>query len=226
MQIIMPDYFKQICILILVFQLNFFSSFTQENTAGIDVSIRDTSNLFITDIGLAGKGLVKKPIPKFDFDMTVGSNILLGGRSGSVFNNYLSPNVRYQPGSKFNFSVGSFIMLSNMPNYFGSSIGEGEGRHSLSSSYIYGSGNYMVNDKLRVYGSVMYELSPFKNYSEAYNNNISVNDQLYSIGMDYNISNNFKIGFQLSHMKTDNPFLLYNTYPFGRGSSFRPIFDF
>ncbi len=194
---------------------------------GVNMTFKDTTLLFKKGNKLPGSILIRKTPAKIDFDFEAGSNVMFGRGKGSVFNNYISPKATYQPASRLRLSLGTFMMLSSMPQGFLiSQEDNGSNRSHMTSSYIYGSGEYMINDRLRLRGTVMYEINPFNQYKNSRENSFSNNDYFYSIGMDYKVSDHFNIGFEYNKIKTDNPFLFYNSFPSNRRSYFGSPFDF
>lgn len=216
-------------LLTLSFTGVFLNANSQEaQNTGVNLSFEDTTVLLGHGKEYSDFILERKIPEKLDFDLNVGSNVMFGSGRGSIFNNYIAPKATYSPGSRFQFSVGTFLMLSNMPADFFQIQENNQGtfRNSFASSYIYGSGEYLVNDRLRLRGSVMYELNPFNQYNNGVKNNLLNNDYFYSLGMDYKVSDSFNIGIEISQIKTDNPFFFYNSNPFGNRSAFRRPYDF
>ncbi|MFC2097122.1 hypothetical protein ACFLSI_02185 [Bacteroidota bacterium] len=162
---------------------------------------------------------------KPDFGVEIGSSFMFGGNR-SMLNNYINPHASFNPADKLHLSVGTFFMMSTLPaNLISAETVNAQPGRNLSSAYIHGSAEYLINEKLSIRGTFFYEIDPF-NKNQFQQNTKSLNSHYYSIGMDYKINKNIQIGVEFSQVKTDDPFFLYNTNPFGNRSGLRHPFDY
>ena len=198
----------------------------EESGKGITYVLPD-SNIIIPSLAKEfNQGLKAIKPEKIKFGLDLGSNFSYGKGFGSVFNNYIAPRATLTPTKKLNLSIGTMFMVSSMPGNLTS--GENQIMRSLksySSAYIYGSGEYLINDNLSLRGTILYELNPFNPFNETQNTK-SMNSYYYSMGMDYKIKDGIYIGIEVSQMKSDNPLFIYNTPGYGSFRRMRHPFDY
>ena len=159
-------------------------------------------------------------------DVQLGTSFFSSFTGSPMMFSYIAPTLNFNISSRFNLSVGG-ILMNNHTSVFNQfapgSIEQGSLPGRLNSDFaVFASGNWLVNNKLLVYGSAYTSKFSANNYSPfRLNSSLSRNDHFdrYTLGAKYKLSNAFTIGAQVEYSDGLNPY--YNRFnPYGQ-SSFR-----
>ncbi len=117
----------------------------------------------------------------------------------NLFYNYVSPKIDYNFTDRFTLSAGTAFVHSNFPSYLDWNA---ENRTSKAMNqnklYFFMKGSYLVNDRLRIHASSIFDTNPV-----AISNN--ANNAFTSFGFDYKIGENSYFSAEISIHR--NPFL-------------------
>ncbi|UCG26899.1 MAG: hypothetical protein JSV24_07930 [Bacteroidales bacterium] len=154
--------------------------------------------------------------PRIQYHLDIGTSFIGTGGYGSGLNTYLSPSVRYRLLPKFDIEVGGTIIYSSPRSVNPSTLPSGfsEAESSNASYYLYARGVYRVSDRLNIDGVFM--KSSGKNYIP-YSYPVNHNFEYYSLGLNYRLSDAFRIGAQFNFMNGTNPGYYQDPYS-GRSS--------
>lgn len=156
-------------------------------------------------------------------DVQLGTSFTSSFTGSPMMSSYIAPTLNFNISPRFNLSVGG-VLMNNHTSVFNQFVpGSMEqdilpGR--LNSDFaLFASGNYLVSNKLLVYGSAYTSkfsannYSPFRLNSSSYRKNHF--DQ-FTLGAKYKLSNSFTIGAQVEYSDGFNPYYRFN--PYGRSS--------
>jgi len=161
---------------------------------------------------------------KFDYGLTLGSEFTSISGFGSGLNTYVTPRISYNVSKRFSVGGGFSIIQTN---YFGAKPYLQNEQNTFSngnftSAVLFVSGQYLVNERLTIYGSAFKQFqitqdplpyNPFnpvsKNGAQGINFNVS-----YRIGKNVMIQGSFR------YSEGMNPYNCYGNYndPFHSGS--------
>jgi len=183
------------------------------------------------DYVLAQDSLTTKDKLHYNFAMGVGfSN---SSSYGNSFNTYYNPSITYDVNSRFTLGAGLMYVnntVNNFPIYSDYQYSLFSG--NISEYFGYVNGQYKVNQKLSVGGSVFYNLTNYNAYNglNMNNPNKSALDHIgYSANFKYKVSKSITIQGSIS---SGNRYSPYNQYGngfnygsgFGMGNSFSSPF--
>ena len=160
--------------------------------------------------------------PLFDANrlgVRFSAGTMISSSYGGMFSSYAAPEVNYRLNNKFSFSVGTMMTSTTIPSFVSNeSTTNSFMDNKMLSYYMFGRGEYMANDKLRVRSTVAFDVSPM--------NNANTKLAFGSFGFDYKIGENSFISaeFVINNGRYSNP--AYGNMPFGGGfghSSIRPF---
>ncbi|MCK9254235.1 MAG: hypothetical protein GX793_05775 [Bacteroidales bacterium] len=124
----------------------------------------------------------------------------------NLFYNYVSPKIDYNFTDKFTLTAGTAFVSSNFPSYLDWNA---ENRTSKTMNqnklYFFMKGSYLINDKLRVHASSIFDTNP-----TAFSNNSS--NSFNSFGFDYKIGENSYISAEISIHKQNSYNPLFRPY--------------
>ncbi len=167
-------------------------------------------------------------------DVQLGTSFFSSFTGSPMMSSYIAPILNFNISSRFNLSVGG-ILMNNHTSVFNQfapgSIEQGSLPGRLTSDFaMFASGNYLVNNKLLVYGSAYTSKFSANNYSPfRLNSSLSRNDHFdrFTLGAKYKISNAFTIGAQVEYSDGLNPCYRFNPYgqsPFSSRNLYSPGF--
>jgi hypothetical protein len=143
---------------------------------------------------------------RFSFD--VGASFSNIGGFGSVFTNYLSPQINYPLSGKINLQIGGIIATNYLAGS-GLMIPDFNGtlKNSSFSQYLfYTKGVYQLNDKIKIRSSVIKSIDNTPDIFKMNSYPLNMNYENYSIGFDYKISNSVRFGATFNLMNSRNPY--------------------
>lgn len=175
------------------FFLPLFSVFSQENE--LEPDQMDVS-------GYSGE--ISSDIPpvkekRLDTNMELGTSFIYSPKNFYGPSYYVAPNLSYLITPRFTLSAGigfqytSLYPLYNIPNEENTML-------PMTRVFLYASGSYLLTERLRVTGSVYKTINDVPRLSQ-YSHPMNYNYQGVNLGIQYQISNNFSIGF---HMRMNN----------------------
>jgi hypothetical protein len=139
---------------------------------------------------------------------------------GSSFSTYVSPHISYSVNSKLRINAGVTIFNSSLygvkPWY--SMNQESALNGNFTNGLIYVSGDYLVNDRLQVSGTLFKEFN-LLNSVAGYNPYGKNNAQGAFMKVDYKVFENFHIEAGFGYSKGVDPYSHYYGYPYS-GSPF------
>ncbi|MDD3741496.1 MAG: hypothetical protein PHH30_09660 [Bacteroidales bacterium] len=140
---------------------------------------------------------------KFHTAFSAGS--MFSNYYGNNFlSNYLAPEIRYDFSDKFSISAGTMMTYSSAPSFlYGNNENDQVRNQNTMNYYMFMKGSYLINDKLRVHGSAVFDLSPRATSGQnAFN----------SFGFDYKIGENTYVSAEVSfsNFNNNNPFINYH----------------
>lgn len=113
---------------------------------------------------------------KLHYNFTFGAGFGYSSNVGDFFSTYYKPSITYDVSSRFSLTTGLTYVNSSVNNY---PVQSDYYYHfftgNISQYYAFVEGNYKVNEKLTVGGSVFYDFTEYQD----------VNGKNYSIGNDY-----------------------------------------
>ena len=169
-----------------------------------------------------------------NIDVQLGTSFTSSFTGSPMMSSYIAPILNFNISPRFNLSVGG-ILMNNHTSVFNQfapgSIEQGSLPGRLNSDFaVFASGNWLVNNKLLVYGSAYTSKFSANNYSPfRLNSSLSRNDHFdrYTLGAKYKLSNMFTIGAQVEYSDGLNPYYRFNPYgrsPFSSRNLYSPVF--
>jgi hypothetical protein len=157
---------------------------------------------------------------KFDYHLSLGSEFTTTSGFGSALNTYVTPSVSYTLNNRLRIGGGLSIIQTNYFNArsWYNETGTAGSSGNFTSALIYVDGQYLVNDRLSIYGSAFKQFAitpdplPYNPF-----NPVSPNGaQGIDLSIGYKVSDHFS--FQLGFRYSDgvNPYYQdpFNTNPF------------
>ena len=178
---------------------------------------------------------VSEDLQLMNVDVQLGTSFFSSFTGSPMMSSYIAPILNFNISSRFNLSVGG-ILMNNHTSVFNQfapgSIEQGSLPGRLNSDFaMFASGNYLVNNKLLVYGSAYTSkfsannYSPFRLNSSTFRKN---HFDRYTLGAKYKLSNMFTIGAQVEYSDGLNPYYnRFNNYGqsyFGNRNLYSPVF--
>ncbi|MCX6296873.1 MAG: hypothetical protein NTX97_12585 [Bacteroidetes bacterium] len=143
----------------------------------------------------------------------------IGSSKNTAFTSFIAPKIGYQLNNKFKLNVGlmhysitgnTFIPINKNEAFTNS------GNRTRLGNLLFVEGQYDLNKRVSLTGSVMYDANNFSNKQSNY--------KAVALGLDYKVSKHSSIGFQAIFSQGESPY--YNShngsYNFGGQS---PIFN-
>ena len=157
-------------------------------------------------------------------DVQLGTSFFSSFTGSPMMSSYIAPTLNFNISSRFNLSVGGVLInnhTSGFNQFVPGSMEQGILPGRLNSDFVlFASGNYLINNKLLVYGSAYTSKFSVNNYSPFRLNSSSFRKNhfdRYTLGAKYKLSNTFTIGAQVEYSDGLNPY--YNRFsPYGRSS--------
>jgi hypothetical protein len=168
--------------------------------------------------GVKNYGFIPK---KFTSGMQIGSFFTSSSGYGSSFSTYISPTVSYAFTPRFKINAGITIMNSTLygikPWYSMNQESTLDG--NFTNALVVVSGDYLVNDRLKVSGTLFKEFN-LLNSVEGYNPYSMNNAQGAFMKVEYKVFENFHIEAGFGYTKGVNP---YSHNYFGNPYSYSPF---
>ena len=155
-------------------------------------------------------------------DVQLGTSFTSSFTGSPMMSSYIAPTLNFNISSRFNLSVGG-VLINNHTSGFNQFV-PGSMEQSIlpgrlnSDFVLFASGNYLINNKLLVYGSAYTSRFLANNYSSFRLNSSTFRKNHFDrfmLGAKYKLSNAFTIGAQVEYSDGLNP---YYRYPYGRSS--------
>ena len=168
-------------------------------------------------------------------DVQLGTSFTSSFTGSPMMSSYIAPTLNFNISPRFNLSVGA-VLMNNHTSVFNQfvpgSIEQGSLPGRINSDFaLFASGNYLVNNKLLVYGSAYTSkfsannYSPFRLNSSVYRKN---HFDRFTLGAKYKLSNALTIGAQVEYSDGLNPYYnRFNPYgrsPYGSRNLYSPVF--
>lgn len=162
---------------------------------------------------------------KIDYKLTAGTSFISAKGFGSGTSTYIAPELTYKFTPRFHLSAGVMILRSNLPfNRYQllsneRSVVVKRGPSTRAIAYV--SGDYLINSRLSVSGTLMKDLSSPSNFNKyGYNNSF----QAMSLNMDYKLTDHITIGAGV-HMTQGNNWD-YPAYGLSPSNQFSPLLGY
>jgi hypothetical protein len=159
---------------------------------------------------------------KLDYHLSVGTTFITSKGFGSGSASYVTPELTYKFTPRFHLNVGVMVLQSNfLVNRYSLMANEPSVvvKTKPSTNFLaFVSGDYLINDKLMVSGTLVKDLSGSGGNNSAYGNN---NFQSMSVHLDYKLTKNITIGAGM-HMSNGNNYG-YPVSGFGLESNNYPL---
>lgn len=148
---------------------------------------------------------------KTNISLEMGTSFGSSG-GGNMFSTFISPKISYDINPKLRITVGSVLSKTNINGAEIYNIWEGKARKinaNVNSNLMYAEGQYMVNDRLIISGSIFYEKNDFGNmdnsgmHPSAFNFGDSKGG---SIGFDYKINEKTSLSGEIQYSEGRNPY--------------------
>ena len=173
----------------------------------------DSQNYFETDSEqdvLVPENSIESTLAnKIDWGLTAGTSIGSFGE-GALLSTFVAPHLKYKYSPKFTISTGIMFANSTANNLY---MFTPDGIQSMSGNiienYVYASGDYLVNERLRIRGTIMYEMNHW--YETDSDLPINQNNTSFSFGAEYRLTENITIGVQVQQRK--QPSSPYGLHP-------------
>ncbi len=145
---------------------------------------------------------------KPSFSLDAGTTFMASKRMTGM-NQYVRPSLQYKTSDRFTLSAGTMFSFGN----YHSRMSEYGMSGKIATTSFYTAGSYLLNDKVTVYGSVMYsKFAPMDSKSKQ--GTIMRDAKTMSFGVDYKITKNIHFGVEVRH--SDAPYRFdYQASPFG-----------
>jgi opacity protein-like surface antigen len=158
------------------------------------------------------------PAKKVEYSLSTGTSFGMGTYSSSSY--FIAPQMNYQISPKFKLNTGVVFVQSNLmlPNTSTLNLGQQSQmfEQKTSETLVFANGDYQVNNKLTITGSVV------KNFNSPASSKMQENGwrnsfQMMSMGFQYKITSNMSIGAEFKMVQSDNLYnpLHYNMYQYG-----------
>lgn len=170
------------------------------------------------------------PVRKIDhsFKNRANINLMAGtsfwsvGKRNNGFISYLRPEIDYSIAPRFHVISGIVIVNHQIPGYKENDpliLSHPPGNRI----FMYAEGEYLVNEKLSVFGSVAKEITSYKPHVM----NPAVYNMDYhnaSVGINYRITDNFNFGAHVNVREGYNPYLdIYRMNRYREAPFFSPV---
>jgi hypothetical protein len=160
---------------------------------------------------------------KATYGLQVGSMFSTAGGYGSSFSTFISPHMAYSLSSRFSLEAGISIITTNFTNarpYY-SFPSETGFNGNLTSAILYLSGNYRLNDRLMLSGSVFKEIgiSGYSKNTDPFSNQPA---QGIYMNADYKVTDHFHIQAGFGYSKGLDPYRS-SIFQQGTGTGYNPF---
>lgn len=126
---------------------------------------------------------------KYNISLETGIIYMNYGKGLNQFSNYYFPAIHYNLKQKFRFELGIMQLNQLYNNFLDESSSESQ--FHPHSTYFVGSGNYLLNNKVSIYGKIIKQVD---NIGTSYSLNPALQD--YSFGINYSIIPNLNVGVE------------------------------
>lgn len=153
----------------------------------------------------------KPEIKKLKMSMQVGTSYTFSsnGFGGPSFS--ISPQGNYALSERFHLLGGMGLQqgLYKMPFAFRDAEDQNNALLPMTRVYLYAGGNYLVNDKLSVSGTVYKQIMDVPN-PNAPNKNAQINTQGMRVGFEYKLTPSIRIGAEIRVASPNSEFGYYH----------------
>ncbi len=166
-------------------------------------------------------------------DVQLGTSFISSFTGSPMMSSYIAPTLNFNISPRFNLSVGG-VLMNNHTSVFNQfvpgNMEQGILPGRLNSDFaLYASGNYLVSNKLLVYGSAYTSKFSANNYSPFRFNSSSFRKNhfdRFTLGAKYKLSNAFTIGAQVEYSDGLNPYRFnpYGQSPYRSRNLYSPFF--
>jgi len=170
-----------------------------------------------------------------NFDVQLGTSFTSSFTGSPMMSSYIAPTLNFNISPRFNISVGG-VLMNNHTSVFNQFVPGGM-EHSIlpgrlnSDFALFASGNWLINNKLLVYGSASTSKFSANNYSPFRLNSSSFHKNHFDrfiLGAKYMLSNAFTIGAQVEYSDGLDPyynrFNHYGQSPYRSRNLYSPVF--
>ena len=159
-------------------------------------------------------------------DVQLGTSFISSFAGSPMISSYIAPTLNFNIFPHFNLNVGG-ILMNNHTSVFNQFVSrdmeQGILPGRLNSDFaLFTSGNYLISNKLLVYGSACTSIFSANNYSPYQLNSSTFRKNhldRFTLGAKYKLSNMFSIGAQVEYSDGLNPY--YNRFNHYERSYFR-----
>jgi len=132
---------------------------------------------------------------RLSFSMEFGVGFALSNQYNYGSYTYVAPYLSYRITPKFSIDAGAVINQGfNGLNQLSTVDYNGKINNNQTSYAFFVRGNYMVNDKLTISGSIYKSLMPLRTFV---GETVQCNNNSYSLGLDYKVNNHMSIGAEV-----------------------------
>jgi len=155
----------------------------------------------------------KNSIKPVSVSLNAGTSFMTGFQGGNAFSTFVAPEFNYPLSKRFILDAG-FAVVNTSFNANHSGMNDSQKKsfnNNYTSTFIYGGGKYLLNDRFTLSGLAYTQVGAFgnNNYQQKeFNNNIKG----AVFGIDYKLTENSSIGI---HMNYSNGNSIYNNNPYG-----------
>jgi len=161
----------------------------------------------------------KAPVAsKLDYHLSVGTSFIYAPGYGNGLSTYVAPEISYKLSPKIRVNAGIMFLQSNMSfMHYRTNCGSERSvvikTPSTISTLAYISGDYLINNRLTLSGTIVKDLSNPGN--NAYNNSV----QMMSMHLNYKLTDNISIGAGMNMIQSNRNNTFFNP-GFNSGNQF------
>lgn len=130
---------------------------------------------------------------KFKIRMEIGAGFGTGFQNSTFTNTFVSPQFFYNVSPKLSLNGGMILGRNNFYNSSSELVDYFPATGNFTYTYLYGEGQYQINDKLTI-GGMLYRESNLQNYPEINPRALNFENQGIMMEFQYIINENFSIG--------------------------------
>ncbi len=173
-----------------------------------------TQMLFLLISFLSVQGYSQLLKQKPDYGLSLGTSFTTSGYGSGIIS-YVSPHLGYSISPRFKINTGISIMNTNLIGYKPFYNTEQKFNGNFTSALVYLNGQYLVNKKLTLNGTVYKQFSLLNDPANPYSN--TGNFEGFNVGFSYKPAENFQIDAGFGYSNGYNPYQqdIFRTNPFG-----------
>ena len=142
---------------------------------------------------------------KLKVRMEIGAGFGTGFQNSNFTNTFVSPQFFYNVSPKLSFNGGMILGKNNFYNSSSELTGYFPAKGNFTYTYLYGEGQYQVNDKLSIRG-MLYRESNMQNSPEINPRALNFENQGIMMEFQYLINENFSIGAGFGVSNGNSPY--------------------